>query len=186
MHRISGSTKVNMLGWLPICQFDLITGWTTYMERVLQEKLHTSAHRGFSYLIGNKALEDALESYKDRPKYQKLVIDFEYGEDPDDAYSSIPYEKGANFLLHLGEGRVCVSLKLVWLCTEHKLGGLEIFLKYAREYTRTFIGQSITTDQWKSHLYTYFKNQGGQTSVDLLDSVDWDVSLHVLCARFSG
>jgi leukotriene-A4 hydrolase len=38
----------------------------------------------------------------DRPKYQRLVIDFEPGEDPDDAYSSIPYEKGSNFLLYLG------------------------------------------------------------------------------------
>lgn len=72
------------------------------MERVLQEKLHTPAHRGFSYLIGAKALGDALLDYQDRPKYQRLVIDFEFGEDPDDAYSSIPYEKGSNFLLYLG------------------------------------------------------------------------------------
>jgi leukotriene-A4 hydrolase len=72
------------------------------MERVLQEFLHSPAHRAFSYLIGNEALKDALKGYRDRPKYQRLVIDFEKGEDPDDAYSSVPYEKGANFLLHIG------------------------------------------------------------------------------------
>jgi leukotriene-A4 hydrolase len=75
------------------------------MERVLQQFLHSPAHRSFSYLIGNEALRDALEEYKDRPKYQRLVIDFEEGEDPDDAYSSVPYEKGANFILHIGNDR---------------------------------------------------------------------------------
>jgi leukotriene-A4 hydrolase len=69
----------------------------------MQEKLHSPAHRGFSFIIGYKALEESLKQYVDRPKYQRLVIEFEKGEDPDDAYSSIPYEKGANFILHLGE-----------------------------------------------------------------------------------
>ena len=80
------------------------------MERVLQEKLHTPAHRGFSFLIGFKALTDALKQYEDRPKYQRLIIDFDIGENPDDAYSSVPYEKGANFILHLG--RLCIEIEL--------------------------------------------------------------------------
>lgn len=83
--------------------FWLNEGWTTYIERVLQEILHTPAHRGFSFVIGSKALNNALAQYKDQPKYQRLVIDFQTGEDPDDAYSSIAYEKGANFILHLGK-----------------------------------------------------------------------------------
>jgi leukotriene-A4 hydrolase len=44
-----------------------------------------------------------LNNYADKPKYQHLVINFEPGEDPDGAYSSIPYEKGSNFLLYLGK-----------------------------------------------------------------------------------
>lgn len=92
--------------------FWLNEGWTTYIERVLQEKLHSPAHRGFSFLIGSKALTDALKGYQDRPKYQRLMIDFERGEDPDDAYSSIPYEKGANLILHLGMSIVLPLLLL--------------------------------------------------------------------------
>jgi Peptidase family M1 domain len=83
--------------------FWLNEGWTTYMERVLQQILHSEADRGFAFLIGRKALNESLQGYQDRPKYQRLMIDFERGEDPDDAYSSIPYEKGSNFILHLGE-----------------------------------------------------------------------------------
>ena len=41
--------------------------------------------------------------FTSRPRYQRLVIDFEHGEDPDDAYSRVPYEKGSNLLFHLGE-----------------------------------------------------------------------------------
>ena len=42
---------------------------------------------------------------------------------------------------------------------------------YIRNYVDTFIGKSITTEQWKDHLYGYFKDQK-----DKLDTIKWDVS----------
>ncbi|PAV21678.1 leukotriene-A4 hydrolase [Pyrrhoderma noxium] len=138
--------------------FWLNEGWTSYIERVLQEKLHSPAHRGFSFLIGYKALQDDLKVYINRPKYQRLVIDFEVGEDPDDAYSTIPYEKGANLILYL----------------ERLLGGLDAFLPYVRDYVNTFMGKSINTDIWKEHLYNYWRTHGGEEKVKILDSVDWN------------
>lgn len=84
--------------------FWLNEGWTTYIERLLQQILHSPAHRGFSFLIGSKMLYDDLQFYEQRnKKYQKLQIEFEKGENPDDAYSGVPYEKGANFILHIGQ-----------------------------------------------------------------------------------
>ncbi|THH04799.1 hypothetical protein EW145_g5260 [Phellinidium pouzarii] len=138
--------------------FWLNEGWTSYIERILQEVLHSPAHRGFSFLIGYKALQDALKEYKDKPKYQRLIIDFEIGEDPDDAYSSVPYEKGANLILYL----------------ERILGGLDVFLPYVKDYVNTFMGKSINTDIWKDHLYTYWRNHGDESKIKALDSVDWD------------
>ncbi|PFH48207.1 hypothetical protein AMATHDRAFT_196923 [Amanita thiersii Skay4041] len=140
------------------CHFWLNEGWTTYLERVLQGYLHSPAHRGFSYLIGSKALKDSLKLYIEKPKYQRLIIELDKGEDPDDSYSSIPYEKGANFLLYL----------------ERSLGGLDVFLPYVREYVKSFMGKSITSDQWKAQLYDYFGKNGGPDKVRVLDSVDWD------------
>ncbi|PPQ99607.1 hypothetical protein CVT24_005183, partial [Panaeolus cyanescens] len=52
--------------------FWLNEGWTTYIERVLQLRLHGPAERGFQYVIGSKALYDSLEGYKNKPKYQRL------------------------------------------------------------------------------------------------------------------
>ena len=43
-----------------------------------------------------------------------------------------------------------------------------------------FMGRSITTQQWKDHLYDYFQNHGGQEKVKLLDSVDWNVGNSLL------
>ncbi|PPQ84726.1 hypothetical protein CVT25_013808 [Psilocybe cyanescens] len=142
--------------------FWLNEGWTTYIERVLQQILHSHAERGFAYVIGSKALYDSLREYESRPKYQRLVISFEEGEDPDDAYSSIPYEKGANFILHL----------------ERTLGGLDVFLPYVKDYAETFLGKSITTAQWRAHLYAYWQEHGGADKVAALDSIDWDAWLY--------
>ncbi|KAF8202833.1 hypothetical protein BJ912DRAFT_1018714 [Pholiota molesta] len=138
--------------------FWLNEGWTTYIERVLQEFLHSPAERGFAFVIGSKALYDSLRTYNDRPKYQRLIIEFEAGEDPDEAYSSIPYEKGANFILHL----------------ERTLGGLDVFLPYVKDYVETFIGQSITTAQWKEHLFSYWEKHGGPEKIKALNTVDFD------------
>jgi hypothetical protein len=59
---------------------------------------------------------------------------------------------------------------------ERRLGGLDIFLKYAQNYVQTFVGKSIGTETWKAHLYSYFEANGGPEKIAILNSVDWDVS----------
>jgi len=136
-------------------------GFTTYMERVLIAKIHSPAARDFAYVIGARSLRDSLSAYQARPRYQRLVVEFERGEDPDGAYSQVPYEKGANFLLHL----------------ERTLGGTDVFLPYVYDYVSTFTGKSITTEQWKEHLYDYFRKHN-QEKVKALDTVDFQAWLY--------
>lgn len=131
--------KVRPHRWrkIPGPTFDLNLSWsgfTTYLERVLQGEIHGAAERDFSYIIGRKSLSDALKrvcyfrfrarpmaltllhsQYKDQPKYQRLVIPYTAGEDPDDAYSTVPYEKGSNFLLYLGKE----AAEITGLCSGH-------------------------------------------------------------------
>ena len=66
------------------------------------------------------------------------------------------------------------------LFPERKLGGLDVFLKYARDYVKTFVGKSIGTTEWKAHLYSYFEANGGEEKKAILDSVDWNVGLGLL------
>lgn len=50
---------------------------------------------------------------------------------------------------------------------------------YIKAYVKEFSGKSITTDDWKNHLYSYFKAQkGGDEYVKKLDSIDWQAWLH--------
>lgn len=164
--------------------FWLNEGWTTYIERLLQQFLHSPAHRSFSYLIGYKSLQDAFKEYRDSPKYRRLVIEFEKGEDPDVAYSIIPYEKGSTFLLYLGGSQIIVSELTINnnALTERRLGGLDVFLPYIRDYVNTFMGKSINTQMWKDHLFSYWSKNGGDEKVEILNSVNWDVSMLILSA----
>ena len=38
------------------------------------------------------------------------------------------------------------------------------------------MGNSITTEQWKDHLYDYWRKHGDEEKIKILDSVDWNVS----------
>ncbi|KAK7684336.1 hypothetical protein QCA50_012660 [Cerrena zonata] len=161
VHEMTHSWFGNDVTQTHLAHFWLNEGFTIYMERVLFKVLRGEAERGFQYIIGYKNLQDDLKRFSDRPRYQRLVIDFDKSEDPNDAYSRVPYEKGSNFLLYL----------------ERLLGGLDVFLAYIRDYVNTFKAKSVTTWQWKDHIYEYFKNNGGNEKVKLLDSVDWDAWL---------
>ena len=61
---------------------------------------HGEPHRDFSAIIGWKALTDSINDFGEKHEFTKLIIDLK-GKDPDDAFSSIPYEKGFTFLYHL-------------------------------------------------------------------------------------
>jgi hypothetical protein len=61
--------------------------------------------------------------------------------------------------------------------SERTLGGLDVFLPYVKDYVRTFMGKSITTGQWKEHLFAYYTQHGVEDNIKALNSIDWDVSV---------
>ena len=62
---------------------------------------------------------------------------------PEDAFSLVPYEKGFAFLYHL----------------ESLLGGAEVFEAYLLNYVNHFKYKSLSTGEWKEHLYQYFSDK---------------------------
>jgi leukotriene-A4 hydrolase len=100
-HEIAHSWSGNLVSNASWEHFWLNEGWTTYLERRIQARVHGSeAFRDFSAVIGWKALADSIERYGPEHKFTKLVIDLK-DEDPDEAFSSIPYERGSLFLYFL-------------------------------------------------------------------------------------
>lgn len=71
---------------------------------------------------------------------------------------SVPYEKGFALLFYL----------------ESILGGADVFNPYLRAHFKNFSGKSISTDDFKSFLYSYMKKAHGDEKIAKLNSVDWD------------
>lgn len=61
------------------------------------------------------------------------------------------------------------------LYLERTVGGLEVFLPYMKSYVETFTDSSITTAQWRAHLFDYFgKQPNSEEYLRKLGQVDWD------------
>lgn len=61
---------------------------------------HGEAYRDFSAIIGWNALSESITQLGENHEFTKLVSNL-HGKDPDDAFSSVPYEKGFTFLYYL-------------------------------------------------------------------------------------
>ena len=99
-HELAHSWSGNLVSNASFEHFWLNEGWTTYLERRIQAAIHGEPHRHFSAIIGWKALQDSIKQFGEDHEFTKLIVDLK-GKDPDDAFSSIPYEKGFVFLYSL-------------------------------------------------------------------------------------
>lgn len=148
-------------------------------------------HAEFSAIIGHKAMVESVEIYgKDHP-FTALRPCLR-GEDPDDAFSSIPYGKRhlsirKLFLLSWLQFyslhsfpphfmQIEKGFNLLYYLEKH-LGGPEVFEPYVRAHVQEFAGRSINTDDWKAFLYSFMEKNFGQEKVDLLNKVDWEAWL---------
>ncbi|XP_021060252.1 leukotriene A-4 hydrolase isoform X2 [Mus pahari] len=155
-HEISHSWTGNLVTNRTWDHFWLNEGHTVYLERHICGRLFGEKFRHFHALGGWGELQNTIKTFGDSHPFTKLVVDLK-DVDPDVAYSSIPYEKGFALLFYL----------------EQLLGGPEVFLGFLKAYVKKFSYQSVTTDDWKSFLYSHFKDK-----VDLLNQVDWNAWLY--------
>ncbi|KAJ2195208.1 Leucyl aminopeptidase yscIV [Coemansia sp. RSA 530] len=155
-HEIAHSWSGNLVTAKNWEHFWLNEGWTTFFERKIVSRLSGEDARQLSCVIGEADLLESIDFYgKDNP-LTALVPKLD-GVDPDDAYSTVPYDKGAHLLYYL----------------EHLLGGPAVFEPYMRSYIQTYQGRSIGTEDWKSHLFSYFTSNDS-AKVELLNSIEWD------------
>ncbi|KAI4134643.1 MAG: hypothetical protein LQ347_001341 [Umbilicaria vellea] len=153
-HELSHSWSGNLVSNASWEHFWLNEGWTTYLERRIQAAIHGEPHRDFSAIIGWKALSDSIAQFGEDHEFTKLVIDLK-GKDPDDAFSSIPYEKGFTFLYHL-----------------EKLLGQEKWDKFIPHYFTKYARKSVDSYDFKLTLLSFFCSDSTATAA--LDKLDWD------------
>jgi hypothetical protein len=98
--------------------------------------------------------EDSVALFGPDHEFTKLVIDLK-GKDPDDAFSSIPYEKGFHFLYYL-----------------EKVVGKTAFDKFIPHYFTTWQKKSLDSYEFKSTLLEFFESDKDASKA--LGEVDWD------------
>ncbi|MCJ1258219.1 hypothetical protein MMC24_006050 [Lignoscripta atroalba] len=153
-HELSHSWSGNLVSNASWEHFWLNEGWTTYLERRIQAAIHGEPHFSFSAIIGWKALSDSIAHFGADHEFTKLIIDLK-GKDPDDAFSSVPYEKGFTFLYHL-----------------ERLIGKEKWDKFIPHYFTTYARKSLDSYDFKSTLLEFFSSD--QEASKRLNDLDWD------------
>ncbi|KAL2787471.1 leukotriene A-4 hydrolase [Aspergillus keveii] len=152
-HELAHSWSGNLVTSASWEHFWLNEGWTVYLERRVTRS-HGEKYRHFSAIIGWKALRDSVERYGEDHEFTKLVPTLK-GQDPDDAFSSVPYEKGFTFLFFL-----------------EKLVGKEKFDKFIPHYFTKFKGKSLDSYEFKSTILDFFSSDAEASK--LLQELDWD------------
>ncbi|CAI5757475.1 unnamed protein product [Candida verbasci] len=171
-HELAHSWSGNLVTNCSWNHFWLNEGWTVYLERRILEALavieakekgienpeaYGESVRQFNAIIGWTDLENNLKAMGSTvDKYSTLVQDLKNNEDPDDAFSTVPYEKGFN-LLYLIEKTV----------------GKSNFNKFIPKYFNHFKNQSLDTYQFIDYLFEQFPDQHKE-----LDSIDWETWLY--------
>lgn len=133
-HELAHSWTGNLVTNATMDHFWLNEGWTVWAERRIHEAIWGAETSAVHWAIGQTALDQELARFGADSPLTKLRTDLA-GIDPDDAFSSIPYEKGARFLTAI----------------ERKAGRAR-FDAFVREYIDRFRFTSITTEEFLAFL----------------------------------
>ncbi|HEY6909265.1 MAG TPA: M1 family metallopeptidase [Myxococcales bacterium] len=133
-HELAHAWTGNLVTNASANDFWLNEGFTVYAERRILEALEGSESAELHAAIGLHDLRVTLERFADRPQLTRLRTDLS-GVDPDEAYSTVPYEKGYLLLRKLEE-----------------TAGRAAWDDFLRAYLEAFRFQSITTQDFLDFL----------------------------------
>lgn len=133
-HELAHSWTGNLVTNATMEHFWLNEGFTVWAERRILEALHGPEAAVLSWAVGQKALEESLARFGPGSPLTCLRTELT-GIDPDDAFSSVPYEKGS---------------RLVALM--ERTAGRERFDRFVRDYMNRFRFTSITSEEFLAFL----------------------------------
>ncbi len=138
-HELAHSWSGNLVTNATWRDFWLNEGFTTYIERRIQEEIYGRRRSEMEFAVEVDELATEMRGLP--PEDQKLAINLA-GRDPDDGTTQVPYVKGALMLRGLEEKY-----------------GREHFDRFVRGYFDRFAFQSITTEQFVEELAKTFPGE---------------------------
>ncbi|KAF2069292.1 hypothetical protein CYY_009390 [Polysphondylium violaceum] len=150
-HSYSGNLVTNKY-W---SEFFLNEGFTVFLERKILARLYGEELFDFEAMNGLKHLQDDIDlfAHNCQSELTALIPNLD-GIDPDDAFSSVPYEKGFNLLCYL-----------------QSLVGVKDFEAWLKQYMIKFSYQSIVAAQMKEFFIEYFTENG---KAEQIKDIDWE------------
>ena len=136
-------------------EFWLNEGFTVFLERKILGRLYGEPVRQFNCLCGWKALKDSVEHFGHEHPFTALHTKLD-DIDPDDAFSSVPYERGSQFLIYL-----------------ESLVGSEAFEKFLKAWVSRNIYGTVTAAELRAFFEEFFAAQKPQWE----GKVDWNAWL---------
>ena len=152
-HEIAHSWTGNLVTNQTWEHFWLNEGWTVWLERKIMARMKKDdAYLDFGAIGGWKALKNSIDLLP--PDFSRLIP--KLGDnDPDDAFSRVPYEKGFNLLYSL----------------EQKVGS-EAFEAFAKAYLHKFKYKTVTSFEFRDFFKEHFKDN------EKIQDFDWESWLH--------
>jgi aminopeptidase N len=133
-HELAHSWTGNLVTNATAEHFWLNEGATVWAERRIREALHGADEAILGWAMGQNSLEESLQRFGPTSPFTRLRTQLE-GVDPDEVFSTVPYEKGSRFLA-LIETTV----------------GRETFDRFMRDYMARYRFTSITTEEFIAFL----------------------------------
>jgi len=129
-HELAHSWSGNLVTNATWADFWLNEGFTTYIEKRIMEDVFGKDRAEMEWMLARQELDVELKNLADKPGDQRLRVDLK-GRDPDDGFTSIPYDKGSLLLRAIEEAY-----------------GREAFDTFLRAWFDEHAFQSVTTDQF--------------------------------------
>ena len=156
-HEISHSWTGNLVTNKNWKYFWVNEGFTIFMERKLDSALLGEDMENLEAIVGNNELIADIKLLGEDSEYTKLSPDYG-GNDPDDGFSTVPYEKGYQFLIFI-----------------EKLIGKDYFKEVMQRYIKKYKYKSVDYTAFKEVLEKLIKEKyNEENSKKLILEIDWD------------
>ncbi len=146
-HELAHSWSGNLVTNATWRDFWLNEGFTTYLERRIIEAIYGRPREEMEAVLALQKLKEELAELPDADEI--LHVDLT-GRDPDEGFTSVPYEKGALFLRLLEESF-----------------GRARFDEFVKGYFDHFAFQSITTADFRAYLQKHVLDADPQTAAKI-------------------
>ena len=158
-HEISHSWTGNLVTNKNWKNFWVNEGFTIFMERKLDSALLGEEMENLEAIVGNNELIADIKMLGLDSEYTKLSPDFG-GNDPDDGFSTVPYEKGYQFLIFI-----------------EKLIGKDNFREVMQKYIKKYRYKSVEHTAFKEVLEELI-NEKFKDAKKIIDEINWDKWLY--------